>query len=90
MGVNSTVGIEPPKQIHGFRSKTNLLVNIKNTVCTDTHVEQRESGFDMNGFFSTCKLVEENNLENCSVNSNICFVGKINVRRLSVETDGTG
>jgi len=89
MGVNTTVGVQPPKQTHGSGSKTNLQVNIKNTThtCMHTRTEQRESGFDMNGFFRTCKLLEENHLEICSVNSNSYFIGKINVRRLSAIID---
>lgn len=89
MGVNSTMGIQPPKQIHRSGTETNLQVSIKNTTHTHTQLEQREPGLDTNGFFRTCKLWEENHQEICSVNSNSCFLGKINVRRLSTIIDST-
>lgn len=36
MGVNSTMGIQPPKQIHRSSTETNLQVSIKNATHTHT------------------------------------------------------
>lgn len=89
MGVNRTMGIQPPNQIHRGSTKTNLQMSIKNSTNTHEHTEQSVPGFDTNGFFRTCKVWEGNHQGICSVNSRSFFIEKINIRRLSTIIDST-
>jgi len=89
MGVNSAMGIQPPEWMHRSSTKTNLQVSVKNSTNTHEHTEQREPGLDTNGFFRTCRVLEENHQGICSVNSRSFFIGKINIRRLSTIIDST-